>query len=186
MASLVFSPGVKQAADAPLPPCLAVDNELVLARFASTKIDCGKNLQCGVEVTASLLLRNETDDAMDVSFRANRQAAKQLALPAQVHIDASCSQAVEIKFTPALVGDQRLQFEVVTSVTGRLQVQLFACVVSLGATAAVTQQNQLAFPQTKQGAVPSKTVRHDVCMTIIICPSLSLLRYIPKKAGQSQ
>ena len=134
----MFSPGVKVVAEAPLPPTQAIDSELVLTRFASTKIDLGDELQSGTEVSSSLLLRNNSADSVEVSFRANRQAAKLLQLPESLHVDASSEQSVCIRFTPNSLGTQRVQFEVVTSNAGRLQVQLFASVVSLCATAAVT------------------------------------------------
>lgn len=159
MASLVFSPGVKAAVEAPLPPGQAVNNELLLTRFASTKIDLGEDLQCAKQVSSTLLLRNESTDAMEVSFRANRQAAKLLQLPEPSHIDASSNERFTIKFTPDALGSQRIQFEVVTSSAGRLQVQMFAAVVSYSSAAAVTHHTQSqALSQTKEAKAQAKKV----------------------------
>ncbi len=166
MASLVFSPGVKVACDAPVPPAHSVDGELILTRFASTKLDFGSKLQCGSEAVQQLLLRNESADQVSVSFRANRQAAKLLGLPEPLHVDAGCTEHAAIKFTPESLGNQRVQFEVVTSTAGRLTVQLFASVVCEGATAAVTRA--LAQDPHLQ-TLPAPEVAKKVCDPFEVC-----------------
>jgi hypothetical protein len=130
MASLMFSPGLTQSRQPPAHIAPTLRNEIILRRLSGATLTFENTMQCGQTYTQALLLRNTSTNEMLVSFRANRHASAQLVLPEDRLVDATCTQEVVVQFTPSNMGDQKVVFEVCSPSIGRLQIQLFATVVS--------------------------------------------------------